>query len=210
MKKQQEIWDNIAEEWCEFKTEPAWNTLDFLKKQKGNILDLGSGSGRHLIKIKNGKMWLVDFSEKMIKLAKEKAKQQNIKAEFEVTDLTKLPFKKSFFDSAIWIDSIHCIPEEKNREKAIQELFRVLKPEAKALITVWNKDSKRFKNSPKEKYIKWRDKGARYYYLFDEKEIHQIFEKNGFNILEKFTPSRKISFIIKKPKFKNAKSLVKE
>ena len=48
---QQKIWDNIAKEWFEFKTKPAEHTLQFLKNKKGKILDLGSGSGRHLKKI---------------------------------------------------------------------------------------------------------------------------------------------------------------
>ena len=67
---QEQVWDNIAQEWYKFKTKPAQHTLEFLKDKTGNILDLGRGSARHLIKIKDGKMYLVDFSKKMIKLAK--------------------------------------------------------------------------------------------------------------------------------------------
>ena len=36
-------------------------------------------------------------------------------------------------------------------------------------MTVWNKDSKRWKNKPKEKLISWdigKEKVWRYYYLF--------------------------------------------
>jgi ubiquinone/menaquinone biosynthesis C-methylase UbiE len=143
-------------------------------------------------------MWLVDFSKKMIKFAKEKAKKNKIQAEFFVSDLTKLPFKDDFFDSAVAIASLHCIEGKENREKAIKELFRVLKKGAEADIAVWNKDSKKFKNSPKEKYVRWKDKGKRYYYLFDEKEIHELFKKTGFRIKEKFTPKKNIRFIVEK------------
>jgi ubiquinone/menaquinone biosynthesis C-methylase UbiE len=73
---QKQVWDNIAEEWYEFKITPAEHVLDFLKDKKGNILDLGSGAGRHLISIKNGKMYLVDFSKKMIELAKKRQKKK--------------------------------------------------------------------------------------------------------------------------------------
>ena len=68
---QKKLWDNIAPEWTKFKTRPIEHTKEFLKKQTGNVLDLGSGAGRHLQKIKNGKMYLVDFSKEMIKHAKE-------------------------------------------------------------------------------------------------------------------------------------------
>ena len=198
MKKQKKVWNKIAPEWYEFRTRPSEYTLEFLKNKSGNILDLGSGSGRHLVKINKGKMWLVDFSKKMIKFAKEKAKKNKIQAEFFVSDLTELPFKDDFFDSAVAIASIHCIEGKENREKAIKELFRVLKKGAEADIAVWNKDSKKFKNSPKEKYVRWRDKGKRYYYLFDEKEIHELFKKTGFKIKEKFTPKKNIRFIVEK------------
>ena len=196
---QQKVWNNIAQEWYDFRTKSLEHTLEFLKGKTGNILDLGSGAGRNLINIKNGKMYLVDFSKEMIKLAKKRAKQKNIEAEFFVSKLIKLPFKDNFFDSAIVIASLHCIKGAKNREKTVKELFRVLKPGAKAEITVWNKNSKKFKNSPKERHVKWRDKGARYYYLFDEKEIHELFKKAGFKITSKEIPRRNIIFVVEKP-----------
>jgi ubiquinone/menaquinone biosynthesis C-methylase UbiE len=197
---QRQVWDNIAEEWYKFKVHPSEKVLNFLKGKKGKILDLGSGAGRHLTKIKNGKMYLIDFSKKMIELAKKRAKEKNIEAEFAVCEITKLPFKNNFFDSAIAIAVFHCIKGEKNREKAVKELFRVMKPEAKALIAVWNKNSKKFKNAEKERYVRWRDKGKRYYYLFDAEEIYNLFKKIGFKIISKYKPERNIIFIAQKPK----------
>jgi len=52
---QKQIWNKIAPEWHEYKTIPAEHTIKFLKKKSGKVLDLGSGSGRHLMKIK--KVW---------------------------------------------------------------------------------------------------------------------------------------------------------
>lgn len=196
--KQKQIWENIAEEWHEFKKLPALHTTEFLKKQTGKVLDLGSGSGRHLMKIKKGEIYLLDFSEKMIKLAKQKSKKQKIKAEFIVSEMTKIPYESNFFDSAICISSLHCIKGEKNREKVIKELYRVLKPKAQAFIGVWNRESKRFKNSPKEKMIKWRDKGVRYYYLYTEKEIHNQFKKAGFKIISTCNSEMMIRFVVEK------------
>jgi len=197
--KQKQVWNNIASEWNRFKIEPARHVLEFLKGKKGKILDLGSGSGRHLKKIPKGKMYLVDFSEKMIKLAEKKAKEKKIDAEFKVSSLTKLPYENDFFDDAIAIASIHCIEGEKNREKAVKELFRVLKKGGKADIAVWNKNANHFKNSPNERYVRWRDKGARYYYLFTPKEVYALFKKVGFRIISKEEPQRNIIFVVKKP-----------
>jgi len=115
--KQQKVWDKIAPEWYEFKTKPAEHTLKFLKNKTGKVLDLGSGAGRHLIKIKNTEMYLVDFSKEMIKFAKKKAKEKKIKAKFFVAPMTKLPFENNFFNSTICISSLHCIKGKRNREK---------------------------------------------------------------------------------------------
>ncbi len=199
---QKQVWNEIAPEWYKFKTEPAEHVFDFLKGKKGNILDLGSGAGRHLKKIPKGKMYLVDFSEKMIKLAKKRAKEKKINAEFFIADISKekLPFEDNFFDSAIAIAFFHCL-EPKTQKKAVKELFRVLKKGASVEIAVWNKDSKKFKNYPKkEKLVRWRNRGTRYYYLFDEKEIHSLFKKAGFKIVSKPEPQRNILFIAQKPK----------
>jgi len=196
---QQKVWNNIAPEWHEFKTTPSKNATKFLKSQSGKVLDLGSGSGRNLMKIKNGKMYLVDFSEQMIKLAKKKSKEIKIDAEFSILNVIKLPFENNFFDSALCICVLHCIEGKENREKTIQELYRVLKPNTQAYIGVWNFKSKRFKNSRKEKLINWRDKGKRYYYLFDEKEVHDLFKKIGFKIISTHNSEMMINFIVEKP-----------
>jgi tRNA (uracil-5-)-methyltransferase TRM9 len=200
MESQKDVWNKIAPEWYEFKDEPGRGIMDFLEKQKGCILDLGAGTGRHLIKIKNGKMWLVDFSEEMLKYARKKAKENKIEAEFTLADSTNLPFKNNFFDSGVCVALLHCIETKEKREKTIKELFRVLKPNAKVKIAVWNKNSKRFKNSKKERFVNWRDKGSRYYYLYEPEEIYKEFEKVGFKIIEKFPLNLNIAFIAQKPK----------
>ncbi len=198
MTTQKQVWDNIAPEWHEFKKIPAEATCDFLKKQKGKILDLGSGSGRNMCKLKSGEIYLLDFSEKMIKLAKQKAKDENIKSKFYISKMNKIPFDDNFFDAAICISSLHCVKTPLKRKQSVQELYRVLKKGAHAKIGVWNIGSKRFKNSKKDKMIKWRNKGERYYYLYDEKEVHDLFKKIGFKILKTDNTEMMINFIIKK------------
>ena len=199
MKEQQEIWNAIAPEWHTYKEIPSRLSEEFLKKQTGKVLDLGSGSGRHLTKIKKGRMYLIDFSKEMIKLARKKAKAKKIPVKFQVSNISKLPYEKNFFDSAISISALHCLAP-KEHKRAIKELFRVMKPEATALIGVWNQKSKRFKKTEtKEKLIGWTDKGKRYYYLFTEKEIHDLFKKTGFKIISEHNSEMMINFIVQKP-----------
>jgi ubiquinone/menaquinone biosynthesis C-methylase UbiE len=197
-KTQQEVWNAIAPEWHVYKQIPSQLSKEFLSKQKGNILDFGSGSGRHLTKITKGKMYLLDFSEKMIELAKKRAKQKRISADFEVTDMKKTPYENNFFDAAISISAIHSTPK-KDHKKIVEELYRILKPKSQALIGVWNQHSKRFKRAKGKKIqIGWTTKGKREYYLFDEKEIHNLFKKEGFKIISSHNSEMMLNFIVEK------------
>lgn len=203
MKKQpqKEVWNNIAEEWHEFKKSPSLAATDFLNNSQGKILDFGSGSGRNLLQLKKSKkkeIYLVDFSKKMLDFAEKRAKELGLIIKTKVSNLEKTDFPDNFFDAAICTAAIHCIETSKKREKAIKELYRILKPKARADIEVWDKNSKRFNKKPKEKFIAWRDKGLRYYYLYEEKELKKLLEKVGFKIIKKIPHKANLIFIVEK------------
>jgi ubiquinone/menaquinone biosynthesis C-methylase UbiE len=195
---QKKVWDKIAPEWHKFKTKPFGKVMEFLKGQKGKILDLGCGSGRHLANIKKGKMYLVDFSKEMINLAKKKAKTENIEAEFKVADSVKIPYSENFFNSAICIALLHCM-SKKDAEKTLKELYRVLKPGAIAKISVWNKNSEWFNKKGKEITMKWRNSGCRYLYLYEPEEFYKLIEQTGFKIIFKLPPEKNIIVNVEKP-----------
>jgi ubiquinone/menaquinone biosynthesis C-methylase UbiE len=199
MQTQENIWNKIAKEWHEYKKIPSINSKKFLKKTNGNLLDLGSGSGRHLTKIKNGKYFLQDFSIEMLKLAKKKATNLKIPNETIHSPMHIIPKQNNYFNYAICISALHCVKGKDKRKKTIEELFRVLKPKGKAYIGVWNEDSKRFKRKKeKDQLIGWQNKGKRYYYLFNEKEIHELFTSIGFKIISTHNSEMMINFIIEK------------
>jgi tRNA (uracil-5-)-methyltransferase TRM9 len=198
---QENIWDKIAEEWHMFKKSPSQTATEFINKSKGKILDFGSGSGRNLLQVnpsKNRELYLVDFSQEMLNLAEQRAKELNLKINTKKSSLEKTDFPENYFDAAICTAAIHCIETPAKRSKSVKELYRILKPGAKANIEVWNKDSERFKKNPKEKFISWRDKGKRYYYLFEEKEFKNLLEKTGFKIIKKIPHKANIIFIVEK------------
>ena len=108
--------------------------------------------------------------------------------------------EKEFFDNVICISALHCIPPEKHK-KVAKEIYRVLKKMGRALIGVWNYNSKRFKSKRKkgkEHLIGWRDKGKRYYYLFEPEEVHKLFEEVGFKIIQERNSEMMINFVVEK------------
>ncbi|MFZ5955269.1 MAG: class I SAM-dependent methyltransferase [Nanoarchaeota archaeon] len=197
---EEEVWDTIAEKWEEFRKRPVPEVLEFLKDKKGKILDLGCGTGRHLQKINGIKFFGIDFSEKMLRFAEKKIKKENIEAVLVKSDMSKLPFSDDYFDYAIFIRSLHCIPSKKAREKSLRELYRVLKPKAKSLIQVWSKSHERLKNKEKGDYIPWTINNRqiqRYYYIYEQNEIQDLLEKVGFKIL-KINEDKNITIVVEK------------
>ncbi|MDO8516576.1 MAG: methyltransferase domain-containing protein [Nanoarchaeota archaeon] len=199
---QKQVWNNIAPKWNEVRTASSPEVIEFLKDKKGNILDFGCGSGRNFIKNKESKrvIYAVDFSEEMLEYAKKKAKKEKINAEFFISDSTKLQFKDNFFDSAICVAMLHCIESSEKREKTLKELYRVLKPKAKALVLVWSRNNMRIKNKPKESFIPWTVKGKkyqRYTYIYDKDEFEKLLKKVGFKVLS-ITEGKNINAVVQK------------
>lgn len=187
---QEKIWDELAESWDERRKRVGPRILKFVKNAKGNLLDLGCGSGRHVIKNDKATFYLVDFSEKMLDLAEEKAKKLKVKYKTIKSDVSDLSFfEENFFDKAIYIATLHCLTTAEKRKKSLKELYRIMKPKAEAFIAVWNNQSssfERFKNK-KEILLAWNCGGKRnlrYYYFYDKQELIDLLKEAGFKIKE--------------------------
>ncbi|MFZ1970633.1 MAG: class I SAM-dependent methyltransferase [Candidatus Nanoarchaeia archaeon] len=206
---QEKVWDSISEPWKNFRVKPVDEVLNFLKNKEGNILDLGCGAGRNFMKV-NGIIYGVDFSEKMLKFAKEYSNKERFNVKLIKARTNNLPFNDNFFDAAIFVAVLHCIPPRENREKSLKELFRVLKSGSEALITVWDRNQQKFFGSKKEAMISWKYNGKeylRYYYLYDKGELTKLLKKVGFEIVkinDSENPNglyskKNIDVIVKKP-----------
>ncbi|MBT3398075.1 class I SAM-dependent methyltransferase [archaeon] len=183
---QEKVWDKIAPRWNEIKNHPSSAVKNFLKGKKGKVLDLGSGSGRNFPSIpKNMEIYATDFSKEMLKFAEQKAKKLKLNLKTSHTTSKKIPFEDNYFDHAICIAVLHCIPTKKARKEAMKEILRTLKPNAKALISVWSRNSPRLKNRPKETYVPWTSVGVkkRYTYIYDREELEKEIENAGFKII---------------------------
>jgi len=204
MEGQEKIWDKLAEQWNNFRQQPQPIVYDFLDrytKNAGRIVDLGCGNARNLIPFKNFICYGVDFSEKMLEKAKLNSDKYNLDIKFYKCELTKLPFKNDFFDYALMLASLHHLKTKESREKALKELYRILKKDGIALISVWNKWQLKFLFRKKDTLIPWKVKDKiyyRYYYLFNYFELKKLLRKLNFKILDGRVSKGNIIFIIKK------------
>lgn len=178
---QKRVWNQIAETWHRFRPTPVWEVKEFLAKAHGNVLDLGCGSGRNFIP---GDYYVfgIDFSSEMLKHARKRGKDMEKKPLLAKADLCSIPFGKNTFDFVVFSASLHHVRKNKMK-KCLKEMKRVMKPGAKVIITVWNKNQPLFQFSEKECFIPWNRDGKkleRYVHLFSKSELRALLESCGF------------------------------
>lgn len=193
-----EVFDSIAEDFDRTRRK-IWKSLEDAGPFFENIiLDLGAGSGRNsrYIAERGAKLVIAaDASIGMLRRLIMKLNNRNIIEPIRC-DALYLPFKSSIFDKVIFIATIHHIPGKRNRVKAVEEIYRVLKKDGILLITAWARIQLRFlKKLPSmiKMYIKgyefgdifvpWKDK-MRFYHLFTLRELKSLVKSAGF-IIEK-------------------------
>lgn len=107
-----------------------------------------------------------------------------------------LPLPDRSFDVVFAIAVLHHLPAPIN-DAACRELFRLLRPGGRAIVSVWNLFQHRFRTQrlqalfravttfgiygPRDLFIPWDKTGVqRYYYAFRPQELLERFEEAGF------------------------------
>lgn len=127
-------WNNIFKQEGKVYFKPQEDMPELVKlfKKKGikKILDLGCGSGRHVVFLsKNGfDVYGIDAAPAGLKMTKDWLKEENLKANLKLASIfEKLPYKDNFFDAIVAVQAGGHNRIGKIR-KLIKELNRVLKP----------------------------------------------------------------------------------
>ncbi len=125
-----------------------------LKKRKAqSILDLGSGTGRHIIYFaKQGfDTYGIDIAEEGIRVTKDWLKKENLLADLKIGNIyEKLPYQDDFFD-AILSTGVICHNNIAGIRVTIKEIDRVLKP--KGLIFVNVRKNRKYTKINSEKIL---------------------------------------------------------
>jgi SAM-dependent methyltransferase len=134
-------WNEIFSEKGKVFTElhPEIERVADLLEKKGSkrVLDLGCGTGRHLIYLskKGFEVYGLDASPKALEIAEKWLSEENEKAELQLHRMEhEFPYDNDFFDAIISIQVIHHNLIE-DIIYTVSEIERILKPSGVIYIT---------------------------------------------------------------------------
>lgn len=202
-KNLQETWDKIAKSFDKTRKKPWKECTDFIESLEPStiLLDACCGNARNTLLFHNKfkKIICLDFSSNLLKIVKEKIKEEEIEnIELIHANVEDIPLEDDSVDNVIFIAALHNIKGRENRIKSLKEIKRVLKKSGKALISVWSREQDKFRDIFKEKKTKkdeefgdieiyWNQDGLdipRFYHLYSKEEFIEDLERSGFKILE--------------------------
>jgi tRNA (uracil-5-)-methyltransferase TRM9 len=190
MATNREVFDQIAESWYRVRHWPLLRgELDALaaRWQSGKLLNVGSAHGADFLPFSQRfELWGVDSSRAMLRQGLRYSAKHELYVTLVLADALSLPFTDNSFDCAISVATYHHVKGSEEREKAFEELRRVLKPKGEAFVTVWNRGQPRFWFRSKEQRVPWRltEKTVyRYYHLFSYGELQKLLLKTGWQII---------------------------
>ncbi|MFC1987152.1 class I SAM-dependent methyltransferase [Chloroflexota bacterium] len=191
-----DIFNQIAPSWYNFRHWSIFrNELEELARrwQNGSLLNIGCAHGPDFLPFRQDfTLYGMDFSTQMLSFARKYSRKFNFPVNLFLADTRYFPFDDEVFDWAISVATYHHVKGDRDRQAALNEMRRVLKPGGEAFITVWNRWQPRFWFGGKEVSIPWRTKDKtlyRYYYLFSYAELERLVKKAGFQVLKSFPES---------------------
>ena len=109
-----------------------WRKMLWSKVVGTKILEVGVGTGKNFPYYPvDADIIAIDFSEKMLSHAREKAKKQKVKVNLQQMDVQNMSFEDNTFDTVVATFVFCSVPDP---IKCLQEVKRVCKPGGKILL----------------------------------------------------------------------------
>lgn len=181
-----------------------WKDLEIFNEyiKKGDkILDVGCGNGRFLDFLKDKKIEYlgIDYSENLIKQARERCPDKNFLVENFLEKREKKGEKRVKYDVIVALAVLNHIPNKKLQLKFLENLKQNLKPNGYILMTNWNlfnfKNKKNIWRSFSEflrlggRLTTWKSgnkSGNLFYYAFTLRKLKKLAKKVGFKVEHNF------------------------
>ncbi|GAA0263633.1 class I SAM-dependent methyltransferase [Halobacterium noricense] len=207
-------YDRIAEHFSKTREYPWPEIETFLADRTGSVaVDVGCGNGRHteLLAECADRAVGVDASRGLLDEARERAADHDFDAALVAGDAERLPLAADVADLAVYIATIHHLPDRDARVASLDELARVLTADGDALVSAWSTTHDKFDRearNPSESRtaegseisvegfdttVDWTLPGGetvpRFYHVYSPEEFRADLAASSLAVAETFTAS---------------------
>ncbi len=130
-------------------------------RKQDTLLELGCGAGRiamGLWELGYRNIMATDYSREMVLEARRMARVLRYGIHWKVEDATRLTFEDNLFNGAIFgFNGLMQIPGRDNRQQAIREIHRVIRPGAFFVFTTHDRELSKFRKFWEKEKIAWRN-----------------------------------------------------
>ena len=173
-----------ASNFSKTRVNPWPSTIKFINSLPpgSKVLDIGCGNGRNLFYRSDIDITGLEMSQELCDIVIEKG------GNVIQGNMINLPFDDNTFDYIICIAVYHHLDNAKDREQALNEMYRILKPSGKSFIQVWAMEqplnSKR-KFMKRDELVPWKNREGdgqytilyRYYRIYPKGELEDEIKK---------------------------------
>ncbi|MDG5774951.1 class I SAM-dependent methyltransferase [Haloarculaceae archaeon H-GB1-1] len=185
-----ETYDRIADHFSKTREYP-WPEIEGFVSDVDDVgvgLDLGCGNGRHLSVLAGvaDRVVGVDASRPLLDEARERTASDPDVALVQ-GDAASIPLAASTVDVAVYIATLHHLPERKMRRRSLDELARVLSPGGRALVSAWSTEHDRFDATEGfDTTVDWTLPGGevvpRFYHIYSPAEFEADLDASGLAV----------------------------
>jgi ubiquinone/menaquinone biosynthesis C-methylase UbiE len=197
-----EVYDEIAAHFSKTR-EYAWPEVEaFLDAQPpaGRGVDIGCGNGRHLEQLsrKTTAAVGVDISHNLLREAQTRRGRENWTGALIQGDATTLPLTSNAVDIAVYVATIHHLPDRPARRESLAELARVLRDGGQALVSAWSTTHDRFDERAEadvgfDTTVDWTLPGGetvpRFYHIYTPAEFEADLEASPLTMVDSYVAS---------------------
>lgn len=194
-----ETYDRIAEHFASTREYPWPEVSSFLDDHaagRARGLDLGCGNGRHAEAMAESVSSVVgyDASRGLLEQADERATDRGFEAELVQGDAAALPFRDDAFDIGVYVATLHHLRTREDRVRSLSELARVLRPDGRALVSVWSTEHDTFDSTEGfDTTVDWTLPGGervpRFYHIYSMAEFEAELDASDLEPRDVFVSS---------------------
>lgn len=189
-------YERIADHFSKTR-EYAWPEVESFVEStvhSNRALDIGCGNGRHaeLLTATAHRVVAVDASRKLLNETRTRRSTVREQVGLVQGDASSLPLAEDCIDIALYVATLHHLPRRDDRIRSLDDLARVLTPDARALVSTWSTAHDKFQVPPEangfDTTIDWTlpdgETVDRFYHIYSPDEFRRDIDASHLTLTD--------------------------